>query len=119
MLEARKQARLALDQDPDQLGLYDAPLKPKSAAPKAPELLRLPPRYPWEPPPERVLFIDEAASRLGMSSAQLEALIDAGKVEALQGEFVRVIPDVNVVVLPGRTPSGEGVLVVSRLPCGS
>ncbi len=39
-----------------------------------------------------VLFIGEAAARLGMSRTQLEAMIARGQVETLPTEFVRVIP---------------------------
>ena len=40
----------------------------------------------------RVLFIGEAAARLGMSRAELEAMIARGQVETLPIEFGRVVP---------------------------
>jgi excisionase family DNA binding protein len=41
---------------------------------------------------ERVLSLGEAAQRLGVSRGELEALIAAGKVEALETGFTRMIP---------------------------
>lgn len=45
----------------------------------------------------------EAAARLGMSRAQLEQLIDRGKVETLQLEFIRLIPSSEVTRLQHAT----------------
>jgi hypothetical protein len=48
-----------------------------------------------------VLTLGEAATRLGMSRAALEAMIDAGKVEALPTGFARMVPMRQVVRLMG------------------
>jgi hypothetical protein len=48
-----------------------------------------------------VLALGEAAARLGMSRAQLETLVDAGKVEALHVGFTKMIPIREVVRLAG------------------
>jgi len=50
-----------------------------------------------------VLSMGEAAARLGMSRAQLEQLIDRGKVETLQLEFIRLIPSSEVTRLQHAT----------------
>ena len=87
VLDARRQARAAQGRDPDTGDLFATPPKPKKT---------VPPPLPSTPrPPERteyVLTLGEAAVRLGMSRPALEALIDAGKLEALPTGFTRMIP---------------------------
>jgi excisionase family DNA binding protein len=39
-----------------------------------------------------MLSLNEAASRLGVSRAELEAMIADGQIEALRGEFLCIIP---------------------------
>jgi excisionase family DNA binding protein len=48
-------------------------------------------RYPWERS-ELALSLCDAAARLGVSRHEVEAMIDAGKVEALPTGFTRTIP---------------------------
>src|SRR5438093_9750055 len=84
---ARRQAQLALGKDPD------AP-DDRAATPQQ--------RAPEPPPPSPtsiahgtsvgVLFIGEAAARLGMNRAELEAMIARGEVETLPTQFAHVIP---------------------------
>ena len=79
MLASRKQARAALGRN-DTPGLFDAKPKPKAATPYV---------EPEAPQQERqsdaigVLTLGEAAVRLGVSRSQLEAMIAAGKIEAI------------------------------------
>jgi excisionase family DNA binding protein len=89
VLEARQRARVALGRDLNQTGLFEAP--PMSPTPlRAPEQVKtMPDPYAR---PERVLSLGEAAARLGVSRGELEAMIAAGKVEALPTGFTRMIP---------------------------
>jgi excisionase family DNA binding protein len=90
VLAARKQARAALGQDPNANDLYDHPPKPGAKLPEPPA-----PRVIARHPSERVeyvLSLGEAAARLGMSRAELEAMIAAGKIEALPTGYTRMIP---------------------------
>jgi excisionase family DNA binding protein len=48
---------------------------------------------------ELVLSLGEAAARLGVSRSTLEAIIEAGKIEALPTGFARMIPTREVVRL--------------------
>jgi hypothetical protein len=85
---ARRQAALALGRDPD---LRDSFLDPRKLSPL------IPPTSESESAPVagrgiRVLSVGEAATRLGMSRAQLEAMIARGGVETLPIEFGCVIP---------------------------
>jgi uncharacterized cupin superfamily protein len=51
-----------------------------------------------------VLSLGDAAARLGLSRAELEAMIGAGTIEALPTRFTRVIPTSEVVrLIAGRT----------------
>jgi hypothetical protein len=43
---------------------------------------------PWQV----MLSLNEAATRLGLSRVELEAMIADGQVEALRGEFLCIIP---------------------------
>jgi len=84
---ARRQARLALGKDPDGGDAYSKPNKSRSPA--------LPLRGPtWVTagPGVRVLFVREAATRLGISRTELEAMITHGAVETLPTEFGLVLP---------------------------
>jgi hypothetical protein len=89
VLSARSQARIAQGRDPDQGDLFTAPPKAMTAPPKLPAPAPFPPR-----PSESigVLSLGEAAARLSMSRTQLEALIDAGKVEALPTGYTVMVP---------------------------
>lgn len=54
---------------------------------------------------ELVLSLGEAASRLGVGRAELEAMIEAGKIEALPTGFTRMIPTIEIERLTaGRSP---------------
>lgn len=94
VLAARRQAHEALGRDPNSPGLFAAPPKAKTAQPKAPTPM-LPTRHPSERV-EYVLSLGEAAARLGISRAQIEALIEAGKVEALPTGLTRMVPTRDV-----------------------
>jgi excisionase family DNA binding protein len=89
VLAARRQARVALGRDPNAPDLFTAP-------PKAPTPLRAP--EPPQPVPDPyavvvgVLSLGEAATRLGVSRSELDAMIAAGKIEALPTGFTRMIP---------------------------
>jgi excisionase family DNA binding protein len=88
-IEARQRAREALGRDPNQTDLFDAP--PKSTTPlRTPE----PVKAVADPDAhvECVLSLGEAAARLGVSRDELEAMIAAGKIEALPCGFTRMIP---------------------------
>jgi len=89
VIEARKQSRQALGKDPTQDDLFDAPPKKKSAA-FAP--LAQPSIEPRRDESVGVLTLGEAASRLGLSRAELEAMIAAGTIEALATGYTRTIP---------------------------
>jgi len=84
---ARRQARLALGKDPDGGDLYSQTNKRRSAPPPPPVPTRI-----EHGPGTRVLFIGEAAARLGMSRVDLEGMIARGQVETLPIEFGRVVP---------------------------
>jgi len=90
VLAARQQARGALGQDSNAGDQYAAPLKRKT--PSAPSDTKL----VGYSPGVLVLSIGEAAERLGMSRAQLEALIDRDVVRALPTGFTRMIPSSEV-----------------------
>jgi excisionase family DNA binding protein len=95
VIEARRQARAALGRGPDGGDLYGAPPKRKTAIPPAAAPVALT-RHPSERS-ELVLSLGEAASRLGVSRATLEAMVEAGKIEALPTGFTRMIPTREVV----------------------
>lgn len=84
---ARRQARAALGRDPSDGDLFTAPPKPRSPLPP-------PPGPTWVPagPGVRVLTVGETATRLGISRAQLDAMIAHGAVETLPIEFGCVVP---------------------------
>jgi hypothetical protein len=84
---ARRQARLAQGHDPAGGDPYGGPPKARSPLPSAPG-----PTWVAHGPGVGVLALGEAATRLGMSRAQLEKMIDAGKVQALPVGFTRMIP---------------------------
>jgi hypothetical protein len=90
---ARRQSRLALGRDPDQADAYDAPL-PKRSTKHLPQT-----QQPVEARPDEsigVLLVGEAAARLGMSRAELERMIEAGKIKTLPGQFAPLIPSREV-----------------------
>src|SRR5450759_882091 len=89
VIEARQQARATLGRDPNQTDLFEAP--PRATTPlRAPE----PVTAVIDPyaRPQRVLSLGEAAARLGVGRSELEAMIEAGKIEALPTGFTRMIP---------------------------
>jgi excisionase family DNA binding protein len=91
VLEARRQSRTALGLDPNSPDLYGAsPPKAKSQLPETPGLVFVS-IHPSERS-EGVLSLGEAAARVGVSRAALEAMIDAGKIEALPTGFTRMMP---------------------------
>jgi hypothetical protein len=91
VVAARRQARIALGNDPD--GPDDSGGRPK-------------PRSPLPPPPAqkriahgpgvRVLMVGETATRLGMSRSELEAMIARDQVATLPIEFGCVVPTSEV-----------------------
>lgn len=91
VLAARRQAREALGRDPAGGDLYAAPPRRKAppAPPPAPTIIA-------HGPGVEVLMVGEAAMRLGMSRAQLEAMIARGQVATLPIEFGCVIPTIEV-----------------------
>lgn len=99
VLDARQQARSALGHDPVGGDLYSAP--PKRRTPLGPPIPAWNAERPAQRPDqsERVLSLGEAAARLGVSRATLEAMIAAGKVQALPTGFTRTIPTREVVRL--------------------
>jgi hypothetical protein len=97
---ARRQVALALGRDPDQRDSFVQP--PTSTTVPAPAASA----EASSSAASRgigVLSIGEAAARLGMSRAQLEALIDRGAAQALPTGFTRMIPTAEVVRLLARS----------------
>jgi excisionase family DNA binding protein len=92
VIDARRQAREALGRDPNQGDLFNAP--PKRVTPQPSTLPTWPTERPAERPDEsqRVLSLGEAAARLGVSRVELEAMVAAGRIEALPTGFIRMIP---------------------------
>jgi len=96
---ARRQAALALGRDPDalesrgesaQATTSPAPRKPPSdAGTRRSEAIG-------------VLTLGEAATRLGMSPTELEAMVERGAVQALPTAYTRTIPTTEVTRLQGR-----------------
>src|SRR5438094_9244879 len=97
----RRQAVLALGRDPDQRDPFIEPPKSSPEQPSSPASTS----SAVESRSIGVLTIGEAAARLGMSRAQLEALLDRGAVEALPTGFTRMIPTTEVERL-GRLRQG-------------
>jgi hypothetical protein len=63
-------------------------------------------------PSQVMLSLNEAAARLGVSRAALEAMIAEGQVEALRGEFLCIMPKREVKRLL-RGTSGSGVAAIA------
>jgi excisionase family DNA binding protein len=81
---------VAQGRDPDAADLFSGPPKRKSTA--APYVPLIPPEsLPPSGTTELVLTLGEAAARLNVSRAQLEAMIAAGKIEALRMGLTRAI----------------------------
>jgi hypothetical protein len=99
VVAARRQARIAQGRDPDTVDLFDTPPKPRPRAPKKPTPPVVADRRSES---VGVLSLGEAAARLGMTRAQLEVMIDAGKVEALPTGFTRMVPTREVARLTRR-----------------
>jgi excisionase family DNA binding protein len=100
VVAARRQARAALGRDPN---VSDSP-------PKARTPLTEPSGPVWAAhgPGVGALSLGEAAVRLGVSRAELEAMIAAGKIEALPTGFARMIPTSEVVRLNHDSSGGIG-----------
>ena len=86
-MAARRQARLAQGRDPAGGDPHEGRPKPRSPLPPAPG-----PTWVASGPSVGVLAFGEAATRLGLSRAQLEKMIDAGTVQALPTGLTRMIP---------------------------
>jgi hypothetical protein len=95
VLAARRQAREVLGWDPTASDPYDAPPKRRTLPLAAPPAATPVPLGPGV----GALFIGEAAVRLGMTRAELEAMITRGQVKTLPTQFVRVIPTSEVARL--------------------
>jgi hypothetical protein len=93
---ARRQARLALGKDPDAPNDYGRQPEPHASVspPAAPAPIA-------HGPSIGVLTVGEAATRLGMSRVQLDAMIARGSVETLPIEFGCVVPTREVERLQG------------------
>jgi hypothetical protein len=76
-LAARRKARSALGRDPVGGDVYAAPPKAQSPLQEPPRCTTAP-LHPSERS-ERVLTLGEAASHPGLTRAEMEAMIDAGK----------------------------------------
>lgn len=87
--EARRQARDALGREPIGGDVYSAPPKRRTSPPTPPKPVLVASDRSTR---EYVLTLGSAATRLAVSRVELEAMIEKGKVEALQGAFIRVIP---------------------------
>jgi excisionase family DNA binding protein len=86
---AREQARLSLGRDPAQGDSLDS-----QASRHIPTSRPAP--IESHSKPEYVLTLGEAAARLGVSRADLETMIAAGKIEALPTGYTRTIPTRDV-----------------------
>lgn len=104
VLSARRQAREALGRDPNSQDLFAAPPRAKTAQPNPPASVPIT-RHPSERI-EYVLSLGVTAARLGMTREQLEAMIEAGKVEALPTGFTRMIPTREVERLTSKKDHG-------------
>jgi hypothetical protein len=95
---ARRQAQLALGKDPDTPDDRAAPSEQRAnARPSAPTPVA-------HSTAVGVLLIGEAASRLRMDRAELEAMIARDDVETLPTQFVRVVPTCEVERLQRSRP---------------
>lgn len=90
VLAARRQAAADLGRGPNAGDPFEGPPKRRSPPPALPAP-RLVARHPSERV-EYVLSLGEAAARLGVGRSELEAMLAAGKVEALPTGFTRMIP---------------------------
>jgi hypothetical protein len=103
VIAARRQAQAELGRDPNSPGLYSAsPPKAKTPLPEPPGPVFVA-IHPSEKS-EGVLSLGEAAARIGVSRAQLEAMADAGKVEALTTGYARMVPPREVTRLTSGPP---------------
>jgi excisionase family DNA binding protein len=89
VVAARQQARKALGRDPEAEELSDAPPQRKVALPEAFRSIPVP-SYRHEP--VLVLSLGEAATRLGISRTEIEAMIASGALEALPTGYTQMIP---------------------------
>src|SRR5438552_1395316 len=89
VLDARSQARSALGQGQNRSDLFDRPPRRESKG----CVSRWP--VPVEPRPNEsvhVVTLGEPATGLGVSRADVESMIAAGKIEALPTGYTRTIP---------------------------
>jgi excisionase family DNA binding protein len=91
VVAARRQARAALGRDPN---VSDSPPKARTPMPEPSG-----PVWAAHGPGVGVLSLGEAAARLGVSRSELEAMIAAGKIEALTTGFTRMVPTSEVARL--------------------
>jgi hypothetical protein len=91
VVAARERAQAALGRVPTEAEPYSAPVRRKAAPPPSPA-----PQAASHGAGVGVLTVGEAATRLGMSRAQLEAMIARSSVETLPIEFGCVIPTSEV-----------------------
>jgi hypothetical protein len=90
VLDARSQAREALGGDPKAREAFDGPPVARHGSSEPPPAQRYSDVAAGTGVP--VLSLGEAATRLGVSRHELEAMIAAGKFEALPTSFTRLIP---------------------------
>jgi excisionase family DNA binding protein len=91
VLAARRQAGQALGRGPDTSDPFSGPPKRRAPQTSLPAPKSAAPLHPSERS-EIVLTLGQAAARLGVSRPELEAMIAAGKIEALPTGFTRAIP---------------------------
>jgi excisionase family DNA binding protein len=119
VIDALRQARESLGQDPNRANLFDEPAKKKTTV-----NVSLPPLIvePHRDESVRVLSLGEAAARLGVSRPELEAMIAAGKIEALPTGYTRMIPtrevDRLMRAIPDQLGSVRADMAPSRLGTG-
>jgi hypothetical protein len=87
VVAARAQARAALGRDPSEVDPIDGPPKKRTPPPALQG-----PVWVAHGPGVTALSIGEAASKLGMSRAELEAMIAAGKVKTLATGYTPFVP---------------------------
>jgi excisionase family DNA binding protein len=87
---ARRQARLALGKDPTSENDYSGQQKTE----ETPAISAAPPAT--HDGAVLVLTLGEAAARLGVTREALEAMIAAGKIQALPTGFTRMIPSAEI-----------------------
>jgi hypothetical protein len=107
VLAARRQADEALGLRTDGQDALGGPPKRKPPAQSNVSPPRLAPLHPSERS-ELVLSLGEVAARLGVRQAELEAMIAAGKIEALPRGFTCMVPSSEVERLSRDTRKESG-----------